>query len=77
MKAWKSWLGLTVLVIGAGSLLLILVGVNPIEGWIALIGRSLGNPYGLSRVIERTAIFTVTALAFLLPFKAGIWNIGG
>ena len=76
MKAWKSWLGLTVLVIGAGSLLLILVGVNPIEGWIALIGRSLGNPYGLSRVIERTAIFTVTALAFLLPFKAGIWNIG-
>jgi simple sugar transport system permease protein len=70
------WILFALVVFAIGSLLLLLVGVNPIDGWAALLKRSLGNAYGLSRVAERAALFSITALAFLLPFRAGIWNIG-
>ena len=72
----KMWIVLVLVVFAIGSLLLLGVGANPLDGWRSLFERSLGSPYGLSRVIERAAAFTITALAFLLPFKAGIWNIG-
>jgi len=75
-EAIRRWILLALAIFAIGSLLLLLVGVNPIEGWKALLTRSIGNTYGLSRVAERTALFSITALAFLLPFKAGIWNIG-
>jgi len=72
----KMWIVLVFAVFVIGSLLLLGVGANPLDGWRSLFERSLGNFYGLSRVIESASLFTLTALAFLLPFKAGIWNIG-
>jgi len=75
-NAAKRWVILVLTVFAVGSVLLLLVGVNPLDGWSALLKRSLGNTYGLSRVVERAAAFSLTALAFLLPFQAGIWNIG-
>jgi len=41
-----------------------------------MFGGALGSPQGQSYVMIYMAPFTLTALAFLIPGKAGIWNVG-
>jgi ABC-type uncharacterized transport system permease subunit len=41
-----------------------------------MIQGALGNRFGQSYVITYTATLILSALAFLIPGKAGIWNVG-
>lgn len=72
----KLWLGLGITVFLAGSVMFWVVGANPLEAWGVLLHTSLGNAFGLSQVLEKTSVFTLTGLAFLFAFRAGFWNIG-
>lgn len=73
MKVWIM-LGLVVMLVGTTAF--IVLGVNPIKAWQTLFVRSLGSWYSLSRVLDMTSVLTLTGLAFLIPFRAGLWNIG-
>jgi simple sugar transport system permease protein len=60
----------------ASSVLIIIVGYNPISLFGGVVSYALGTQAGLSEVLTYGGIYTLTALAFLIPGKAGIWNVG-
>jgi ABC-type uncharacterized transport system permease subunit len=60
----------------ASSILIVLFGYNPISLFWGVISYALGTQAGLSEVLTYGGIYTLTALAFLIPGKAGIWNVG-
>jgi simple sugar transport system permease protein len=61
--------------IGAGMILLI--GQDPIDIYGRMISMTLGNDYGLGQVLFRATPLILTGLAVAIPFKAGLFNIGG
>jgi len=72
----RLWLGLAAIVFVVGSAVFLAVGANPLDAWAVLFDTALGNFFGISQVLEKTAVFTLTGLAFLFAFRAGLWNIG-
>lgn len=51
-------------------------GVNPLLGYQTILLSAFGSKPNLFETIARTFTFTLLALAFILPQKAGLWNIG-
>ena len=60
----------------ASSVLVAAFGFDPITLFGGVITYALGTPSGQSAVLTYGGIYTLTALAFLIPGKAGIWNVG-
>jgi len=58
------------------SILFILEGVSPIQGYKEIFSYAFINPNGLSLTINRFIFMLMCTIAFILPFRAGIWNIG-
>ncbi len=61
----------------AGSVLMWAFGLNPFNVFYALFDGALGTRYGQSTVLTYMSSYILLALAFLIPGKAGIWNVGG
>ena len=61
----------------AGSILMIIFGLNPITIFSQIFKGALGSQFGQSTVLNYMASYILLALAFLIPGKAGIWNVGG
>ncbi|MDG6981428.1 MAG: ABC transporter permease [Nitrososphaerota archaeon] len=59
------------------SLVMILFGEDPVGVFSALFSGALTTQFGQSSVLNYMYAYLLLALAFLLPGKAGIWNIGG
>lgn len=66
-------LGLGIL---AASILMRVVGFDPINIFSILFEGALATSYGQSSVITYTGTYILVALAFLIPGKAGIFNVG-
>lgn len=60
-----------------GSLLMIVAGASPLEVWVTMFERTLGEPYGIGQMIFRATPLVFTALAVAVPLRAGMFNIGG
>jgi general nucleoside transport system permease protein len=60
----------------ASSLLILAFGFSPVTLFGGVVYYALATPTGQSSVLTYTGIYTLTALAFLIPGKAGIWNVG-
>jgi len=62
----------------ASAVFMILIGINPISVFSSVfVGAFAANTHSsISYLLTLTASFTLTALAFLIPGKAGIWNVG-
>ena len=58
------------------SAVIIIFGYNPVTLFTGVVQYSLTTPTGQSAVLTYTGIYTLTALAFLVPGRAGIWNVG-
>ena len=61
----------------AASLLMLLIGINPAKVFSALFSGALTTQFGQSSVLTYLGSYILLALAFLIPGKAGIWNVGG
>ncbi len=55
---------------------LLLGGSNPIVAYLKMLGSAFGSYKGVSHTTLRMIPLVFTALAFALPYRAGIWNIG-
>ncbi len=55
---------------------MLIVGYNPLAVYGTLLNGALGNRDGQSYVLTYTGTLILSALAFLIPGKAGIWNVG-
>lgn len=60
----------------AGAVLILIAGYNPIQVFRAMINGAFGNNAGQSYLLTYMATLILSALAFILPGKAGIWNVG-
>lgn len=58
------------------SLLFILAGVNPFIAYREIFSYAFANPFGLPLTINRSIFLLLCTYAFIIPYKAGLWNIG-
>lgn len=59
-----------------GSLFILGAGANPLVAYGALIDGALGSPERLASTVARSTPYIIAALAVVLGFKAGLFNIG-
>lgn len=68
--------GAVLLALLIGAVLILLIGENPIEAYLAMIEGSLGSLSSLSDTLERATPYIFGGLAFALASRAGLFNIG-
>jgi simple sugar transport system permease protein len=60
-----------------GAILLLLLNVNPIEAYAAMIGGALGDVSGLTQSVVKATPLLLVALGIVIAFRASVINIGG
>ena len=58
------------------SLIFILAGVNSAIAYREIFGYAFLNEFGLPLTINRFIFLLLCTCAFIIPFRAGLWNIG-
>ncbi len=58
------------------SLIFILAGINPLVAYREIFSYAFVNPFGLPATINRSIFLLLVTYAFIIPFRAGLWNIG-
>jgi len=58
------------------SLIFILAGINPLVAYKEIFSYSFANPFGLPLTASRFIFLLLCTYAFIIPFRAGLWNIG-
>ena len=62
--------------LGVGALLILLSGSNPIAAYRALFAESFFDYWGIANTLVKTSPMLLAGLAVILPYKAGLFNIG-
>lgn len=65
-----------VLALVAGGVLLLIVGVNPLETYKAMVDGAFGSSYAISETLVRATPLMLTGLAVSIAFRMLFWNIG-
>ena len=60
-----------------GDLLILAFGASPGRVFGMLLEGTWGNAYGIGQTLYKATTLTFTGLAVALPFRAGLFNIGG
>lgn len=60
-----------------GALLILVAGSNPIDAYYALFSESFFDYWGIANTLVKTSPMLLAGLAVILPYKAGLFNIGG
>lgn len=58
------------------SILFILADVDPVEAYREIISYGFLNRFGLPLTISRGIFLLLCTYAFIIPYRAGLWNIG-
>ena len=58
------------------SFLFLLAGINPLIAYQKIFSYAFANPFGLPLTINRSIFLLLCTCAFIIPFRAGLWNIG-
>ena len=58
------------------SIIFILAEINPLFAYQEIFSYAFANPYGLPLTINRFIFLLLCTSAFIIPFRAGLWNIG-
>jgi ABC-type uncharacterized transport system permease subunit len=58
------------------SFVFILDDINPLSAYRQIFSYAFANPNGLSLTINRFIFLLLCTSAFIIPFRAGLWNIG-
>lgn len=58
------------------SIIFILAGVNPLIAYKEIFSYAFANPFGLPLTINRFVFLLLCTFAFIVPYRAGLWNIG-
>ncbi len=60
----------------AGAILIASTGNNPLAVYGVMFSGALGSIRGIADTLAFMAPMILTALAFLIPAQAGVWNVG-
>jgi ABC-type uncharacterized transport system permease subunit len=58
------------------SIIFILAGINPLLAYQEIFSYAFANPYGLPLTLNRFIFLLLCTYAFIIPYRAGLWNIG-
>lgn len=58
------------------SLIFILAKINPLFAYKKIFSYAFANPRGFPLTINRFIFLLFCTYAFIIPFRAGLWNIG-
>ena len=58
------------------SIIFILAKINPLVAYSEIFSYAFANPFGLPLTINRFIFLLLCTFAFIIPFRAGLWNIG-
>jgi ABC-type uncharacterized transport system permease subunit len=58
------------------SLIFLLDSINPWQAYREIFGYAFANAYGLPLTLNRFIFLLFCTCAFIIPFRAGLWNIG-
>jgi len=58
------------------GLIFLRAGVIPLTGYRAIFSYAFVNKFGLPLTINRSIFILLCTCAFIVPMKAGLWNIG-
>ena len=65
------------LALGAGAIILLMLGRDPLAYYGYVLKRGLLTWGGLQETLTRTAPLLLIAAGLIVAFRAGIWNLGG
>ena len=54
----------------------IIAGVNPLVAYREIFSFAFANPFGLPLTFNRFIFLLLCTCAFIIPYRAGLWNIG-
>ncbi len=58
------------------SFVFIAAGINPVSAYLEIFSFSFFNAFGVPLTINRFIFLSFCTLAFIVPYRAGLWNIG-
>jgi ABC-type uncharacterized transport system permease subunit len=58
------------------SLIFILAGINPLLAYKEIFSYAFVNEFGLPLTLNRFIFLLLCTYAFIIPYRAGLWNIG-
>jgi len=58
------------------SILFLLAGINPLYAYQEIFSYAFANPFGLPLALNRFIFLLFCTCAFIIPYRAGLWNIG-
>lgn len=58
------------------GLIFIIAGVNPLLAYLEIFSYGFASPFGLPLTVNRFIFLMLCTFAFIIPFRAGLWNIG-
>lgn len=67
----------TLIALAFGAVLLLLLGVNPLEAYGALFRGAFGTTSGITQTLAKATPLLLVALGICIAFRAGVINIGG
>jgi general nucleoside transport system permease protein len=58
------------------SIIFIIAGINPLVAYREIFSYAFVNQFGLPLTINRFIFLLLCTFAFIIPYRAGLWNIG-
>jgi simple sugar transport system permease protein len=58
------------------SIIFLQAGVSPAAGYRGIFSYAFANKFGLPLTVNRSIFILLCSCAFIVPFRAGLWNIG-
>ncbi len=58
------------------SIIFLLDGINPLVAYREIFSYAFANHFGLPLTINRFTFLLLCTCAFIIPYRAGLWNIG-
>ncbi|MFZ1395977.1 MAG: ABC transporter permease [Candidatus Promineifilaceae bacterium] len=79
LKPWQALLNAVLAILAALFLfgfIFILAGNSPVDAYRQIFDYAFFNEFGLPLTLNRFVFLLLCTYAFIIPFRAGLWNIG-
>jgi len=79
LTGWRAaFISTLAIVIGLAlfSGIFIQAEINPLEAYQKIFTYAFANPFGLPLTLNRFIFLLLCTYAFIIPYRAGLWNIG-
>lgn len=77
VRRWSSTTTAVLASIALMALVVVALGADPLVAVTSLLRGALGSKFGLGETLTIASVLMLTGLAAAIPFRAGLWNIGG